>query len=795
MTARGRRRWTVTSVHCRRLRLPRRCARTRGARSQRRRRLRRGGARLSIAGVDPVVVNGQEGVVAHDIDVERTRPDGTHVLEALAARVRDDQALFGLAYDFDADRGNLTWVDESGAVRIPSPQTAAAINTAVALALHRRSGDPRRAAVVASDATSRRVHRLAAAFDADVFDVETGEINVVTEMRDLERRGWRAVVGVEGPSGGTVFAGTTCRDGTLVGAGALLAAVDPDVRRIVAETLVGGNAMGPGLAGLVALLPRQRSIMEASRAPVDWAATVSHLDREFPRAFAEELTGTWARFEIVYSHTRHVGPERPAAAAFGWKAHLTAPGKDGFLWIRGSRRRWASHESSVTGRMRPVPGRCWRWGATSWAGPSRPKRSSPPRRNHGVSRAFAFGRSVGVLLVAAAVCLAAGPMAARSARLNFTIEEATIAQVHNAMRAGNLTCRTLVDHDIARITAYDRRGPALGAIVALNGEAVREAERLDLALAASGLVGKLHCVPLVVKDNLETIGMPTTAGSIALKDFVPNRDATVVSRLKGAGAIILGKANMAEFGLNPLTTTNSIFGQTRNRTRPTVWSPARAAARGGGHGQPQSRGYRTETGSSVRGPAAHTSIVGIRPTMGMTSRAGMIPLNHLTDIVGPMARTVEDAVAILDVIAGWDPADPITERLRTAAAPRNLDQLSQGDLKGVRLGIMRQAYQGGDLRIDPRLPECSRARSGISRASAPRSSIRCWSNGSRWTRSPNGAAASSTISTSISPSRDRWLRSGPSPRFSPPGSFTRKWGALSLPPLPSLRQLKPRAAT
>ena len=303
-----------------------------------------GGAACGVAarafqslGVDPIVVNGQEGVVAHDIDVERARPDGTHVLEALAARVRNEQALFGLAYDFDADRGNLTWVDETGAARIPSPQTAAAINTAVALALHRRSGDPRRAAVVASDATSRRVHRLAAAFDADVFDVETGEINVVTEMRDLERRGWRAVVGVEGPSGGTVFAGTTCRDGTLVGAGALLAAVDPDVRRIVAEALAGESAMGPGLAGLVALLPRQRSIMEASRAPEDWAATVSHLDREFPRVFAAELTETWARFEIVYSHTRHVGPERPSAAAFGWKAHVTAPGKDGFLWIRGSK--------------------------------------------------------------------------------------------------------------------------------------------------------------------------------------------------------------------------------------------------------------------------------------------------------------------------------------------------------------------------------------------------------------------------------------------------------------------------
>jgi phosphomannomutase len=303
-----------------------------------------GGAASAVAerafralGVEPIVVNAVEGRVAHEIDVEHARPDGTHVLDDLAERVRVEQALFGLAYDFDADRGNLTYVDASGTTHIPSPQAAAAMNTAIALAVHRRSGDPRRAAVVASDATSCRVRQVAAAFGAEVFEVETGEINVVTKMQDLERRGLCPVVGVEGPNGGTVFSGTTCRDGTLVGAGALLAAADAELRGIIAQTLAPGRQMGPALAGFIEMLPAQRSFMQKHAAPAHWATTVDALDREFPRVFSRELTGAWERFDIVYSYTRYVGPERPTASGYGWKARLFRPGAEGFLWIRGSK--------------------------------------------------------------------------------------------------------------------------------------------------------------------------------------------------------------------------------------------------------------------------------------------------------------------------------------------------------------------------------------------------------------------------------------------------------------------------
>ncbi len=303
-----------------------------------------GGAASAVAGrafralgVEPVLINDVEGQVAHEIDAEHARSDGTHVLDDIARRVRHEQALFGLVYDFDADRGNLTYIDAEGRTHIPSPQASAAMNTAIALAVHRRSGDGRRPAVVASDATSCRVKQVAAAFGADVFEVETGEINVVTKMQDLERQGHCAVIGVEGPNGGTIFAGTTCRDGTLVGAGALLAAADEELRGIIANALAGGRDMRAALAGFIEMLPPQRSFMERHEAPAEWKTTVDTFDREFPKLFASELAGTWERFDIVYSYTRYVGPERPSAGWYGWKARVFRPGAEGFLWVRGSK--------------------------------------------------------------------------------------------------------------------------------------------------------------------------------------------------------------------------------------------------------------------------------------------------------------------------------------------------------------------------------------------------------------------------------------------------------------------------
>jgi phosphomannomutase len=303
-----------------------------------------GGAACGIAervfhelGIEAVVVNGQAGQPAHEVDVEHVRSDGTHVLDALADRVGREGALFGLAFDFDADRGNLTYVDAGGRAHIPSPQAAAAINTAIALAVHRRAADARPPAVVASDATSCRVNQIAAAFGAEMVTVETGEINVVSAMRDLEVRGKRAVVGVEGASGGTIFAGTTCRDGALVGAGALLAAADDELRTIIAETLAPGRLLAAGLAGLIDVLPPQRSFTLKRSASLDWSKTVDRLNRELPVLFASELSSHWARFDIEYTYTKYAGRERPLSSGYGWKARFFRPGGEGFLWIRGSK--------------------------------------------------------------------------------------------------------------------------------------------------------------------------------------------------------------------------------------------------------------------------------------------------------------------------------------------------------------------------------------------------------------------------------------------------------------------------
>jgi phosphomannomutase len=170
-----------------------------------------------------------------------------------------------------------------------------------------------------------------------MVDVETGEINVVSAMRDLDARGKRAVVGVEGPNGGTIFAGTTCRDGALVGAGALLAAADVELRDIIAGTLAPGAVLASGLSGLIDVLPPQRSFMVKRGAPLDWSSTVDHLDRELPRVFASDLSREWARFDIRYTYTKYAGPERPVSSGYGWKARFFRPGAEAFLWIRGSK--------------------------------------------------------------------------------------------------------------------------------------------------------------------------------------------------------------------------------------------------------------------------------------------------------------------------------------------------------------------------------------------------------------------------------------------------------------------------
>ena len=293
-----------------------------------------------------------------------------------------------------------------------------------------------------------------------------------------------------------------------------------------------------------------------------------------------------------------------------------------------------------------------------------------------------------------ALALPAAPDAQRG-QARFQIEETTIAEIHAAMKAGRLACHALVGQYLERISAYDKRGPAINAIVQINPEALAEADALDSRFARAGLTGPLHCIPAIVKDNFETVGLQSAGGSLSLKGFVSNKDAFLVKKIKEAGAIVLAKSNMAEFAFSPLETVNSILpGYTKN---PYALDRVTAGSSGGTAAAIAANfgaiGLGSDTGNSIRGPSSHQSLAGIRSTMGLTSRAGVSPLSVLADIPGPITRTVEDAVVVFQAIVGEDPDDPATAASRGRTIPNYAASLVKDGLRGARIGVLRQAYE------------------------------------------------------------------------------------------------------
>lgn len=276
----------------------------------------------------------------------------------------------------------------------------------------------------------------------------------------------------------------------------------------------------------------------------------------------------------------------------------------------------------------------------------------------------------------------------------FQIEEATIASIHAAFQAGQLNCHDLVQQYLDRIAAYDKRGPAVNALITINPNALRVADQLDQAFRSRGLTGPLHCIPFIVKDNFNTADLPTSAGSLALADSHPQSDAFEVRKIREAGAIVLAKANMSEFAISGVETVSSrLPGYTRN---PYALDRVTAGSSGGTAAAVAANfgavGLGSDTENSIRGPAAFTSLVGIRSTMGLTSRAGIVPLDLDRDIGGPMARTVADAVTVFDVIAGPDPNDPVTAASKGKLPSHgyaSLLSLSQTGLRGARIGAIR----------------------------------------------------------------------------------------------------------
>jgi amidase len=301
-----------------------------------------------------------------------------------------------------------------------------------------------------------------------------------------------------------------------------------------------------------------------------------------------------------------------------------------------------------------------------------------------------FGRLVTVMgLLGAAL-----PSAAQTAKgkaVPFQIMETTIDDIHAAFKSGKLTAHQLVQGYLDRINAYDKQGPQINSIITLNPKALEEADKLDAQYKNSGFVGPLHGIPVLVKDEIDTAGMPTTLGSVVFKNYNPPLDSFAVSRLKKAGAIILGKTTLSEFAAGD--TYGSLFGATRNPydLERTVGGSS------GGSGAAITANFSTvalgeETFASIRRPASWNSIVSMRPTSGMVSRTGMYdgyPSEAAS--MGPMARTVKDLAQLLDMMVGYDPEDPQTA-LGVGHAPDSYTKfLDKNGLKGARIAILRES--------------------------------------------------------------------------------------------------------
>ena len=310
-------------------------------------------------------------------------------------------------------------------------------------------------------------------------------------------------------------------------------------------------------------------------------------------------------------------------------------------------------------------------------------------------RASRVRRWAGALALAGAVAMPAAVGASRQAKPRapaFDVFEKSIPELQAAMASGVVTSRDLVEAYLARIRAYDHAGPALDAMIALNPRALDDADALDKERAARGPRGPLHGIPVVIKDNYETAGMPTTGGSIALAGFEPGRDAFMVRKLREAGAVIVGKTNLHELA-SGITTISSLGGQTRN-----PYDPARVpGGSSGGTGAAvaadfAAAGMGSDTCGSIRIPSANNNLFGLRGTLGLSSRTGIIPLSHTQDIGGPLARTVTDLAIMLDATVGLDPADATTAAGEGHVPRSYRDGLRADALKGRRIGILTDLF-------------------------------------------------------------------------------------------------------
>jgi amidase len=297
-----------------------------------------------------------------------------------------------------------------------------------------------------------------------------------------------------------------------------------------------------------------------------------------------------------------------------------------------------------------------------------------------------------IAVVVLAVAALSGPIEPARAARTFDLTTASFADITAAFEAGALTSARLTELYLARIDAYDKKGPRLNAVLRLNPHALDEARALDAERASKGPRGPLHGLPVLLKANIDVVGLPTTAGFYGLRDSMPTQDAEQTRRLRAAGCVILGLTNMSEFASGPAIST--LGGQMRNPHAPDR-TPTGSS---GGSGVAVAAGFAafalgTDTGGSIRGPAANNGVTGIRPTFGLTGRGGIIPLALSLDTVGPLAPHVADLATALNVMVGTDPRD---RDVLTRAPLDYRAGLDRATLRGARLGLIREY-----LNVDP----------------------------------------------------------------------------------------------
>jgi amidase len=300
-----------------------------------------------------------------------------------------------------------------------------------------------------------------------------------------------------------------------------------------------------------------------------------------------------------------------------------------------------------------------------------------------------------LLLLAAAIAVG---LSERAIAKTIDLDAATIADINAAFDAGTLTAEKLVQMCLARIQAYDKQGPALHAIITLNPKALETARALDAERKAKGPRSPLHGIPIVLKDNYNTSDLPTTGGSVLLEGWIPPADAFVVKKLRAAGAIVVAKLNMSEFASGA---AHSSLGGSALNPHDLARTPSGSS---GGTGVAIAAAYATvglgtDTGGSIRGPSTSNGIVGLKPTHGLLSRDGIIPLALSFDTGGPMARSVSDVAVALGLMTGVDPADDATKKSEGKAEPDYAKFLKADALRGARIGVARD-FLGADGDVD-----------------------------------------------------------------------------------------------